>query len=128
LKTYQKSYIIDSAHYLAQFFWVLANILWATDEFGLFINDDNPYELGDFKQGSNSGRWWAAVLCVLAFVPILLMYFVWIPYVLYNATKEGFELKIKDVRIEENLDSQDSTIKSSKCTLNPIFPLAAIEN
>ena len=124
-KTYQKNYILDCAHYTAQFIWVLANIMWASDEFGLFVDDDNPYSLENSEQGQDSGRWWAAVLCVLAFVPILLMYTVWIPWVLYNANKEGLDWKIKDVRVVENImaDSRelDDEKKNSKAICNPMI-------
>ena len=82
--SYEKGYIIDMAHYLAQLIWVMANAAWAAGEF--FTDYDEPYKLGDHSpQALHTGRWWASVLLVIAFVPIFMLYFLWLPYQYYQA-------------------------------------------
>ena len=82
--SYLKGYTIDMAHYVAQLIWVMANAAWAAGEF--FTDFDEPYKLGDHSpQALRTGRWWASVLLVIAFVPIFMLYFMWLPYQYYQA-------------------------------------------
>ena len=69
--------MIDFAHYTAQMIWVIANAAWAGAE--LYTPDlDDPFPLrpaaGAYPTALQTGRWWAAVLLVCAFVPIVLLY------------------------------------------------------
>jgi hypothetical protein len=77
--SYKKGYVVDVAHYVAQLFWVFANGAWAYGE--LYTDLDDPYPVGDANPTAvKTGRWWASVLLVISFIPILLLYFVWFPY------------------------------------------------
>ena len=82
--SYDKGYVIDTAHYAAQLLWVMANAAWAAGEF--FTDSDEAYALSDHSHRAlQTGRWWADVLLVTAFAPIFLLYFVWLPYQYYLA-------------------------------------------
>ena len=77
--SFKKGYVVDVAHYTAQLLWVFANGAWAYGE--LYTDLDDPYPVGDRNTTSlMTGRWWASVLLVIAFIPILLLYFLWFPY------------------------------------------------
>lgn len=90
-ESYSKGYVVDTAHYSAQLLWVFANAAWA---FGELYYPQYDESLPVTTAGGNSvhtGRWWASVLLLMAFVPILLLYFVWMPYVVWRAVDERFD-------------------------------------
>lgn len=90
--SYKKGYVVDVAHYVAQLFWVLANGAWAYGE--LYTDFDDPYPLGDANPNAvKTGRWWGSVLLVIAFIPILILYFLWFPYMYLKAQESKDDLR-----------------------------------
>lgn len=78
---FKKRLVIDHAHYLAQIFWVLSNAVWAGVE--LFYPDNIPLDrtvdLLQFTSDAwHSGRWYASWVLVVACVPLLCLYIVWL--------------------------------------------------
>lgn len=72
--TYQKGYWVDCAHYSAQFLWVLANFAWGLGE-QFFKGYDNAIPLSVHnKLALSTGRWWAQLILVLAYVPLIALY------------------------------------------------------
>jgi hypothetical protein len=81
---------IDHAHYVMQFFWVSANLVWAGGE--LYLKDDK-YDLPQNLLPSHNvaivtARWWGSWCAMLAFIVGICLHVVWVP-----ATYLG---KIKD--------------------------------
>jgi hypothetical protein len=95
-ETYSKNYIIDFAHYSAQLLWVFGNAAWSAGE--LFnAAYDEPIPVTNASYDSvRTGRWWACILLLLAYVPILCLYFGWVPYIILGALKERYQ-KEEDV-------------------------------
>jgi len=86
--TYRSNFIVDFAHYTAQLLWVLGNAAWSYGEL-FHMKYDAPIPItttgGD---ATRTGRWWAGWLLLAAFIPIVLLYFVWLPWILYRAAQE----------------------------------------
>ena len=67
---------IDTIHYIAQFLWVCSNLTWAMIE--LFsLGSDNPQSFSELAK--SNGRLIAGLLLLFAFVPIFLLYVIWLP-------------------------------------------------
>jgi hypothetical protein len=111
ITTFRSGLWVDFCHYLAQFTWVVANIVWAAGEVfapyeGAFdtpttfkdglqhttvhtVHDDATGAADDFDTWTyahKSPRWFACWLVVFAFVPIAVLYFCIIPYSLITGT------------------------------------------
>mmetsp|Transcript_11313 Transcript_11313/g.40047 ORF Transcript_11313/g.40047 Transcript_11313/m.40047 type:complete len:312 (+) Transcript_11313:86-1021(+) len=72
---------VECAHYIAQFLWVTANFAWAIGEF--FDGEhDEPFPITKLDRESLvTGRWWAQIILVLACVPGLFCYGVYVPFI-----------------------------------------------
>ena len=87
-ETYSKNYMVDCAHYAAQLIWVFANASWSIGE--LFYPEyDDPIPITTVDYDSvRTGRWWACILALCAFIPIAVLYFGWFPYIICGALNE----------------------------------------
>lgn len=91
LCSYNKKMTIDMAHYIAQFMWVLANIVWAFGElFVLNVTDKKQYM---FNPTTYSYRWCSAIILFCAWIPIIILYFFWIPLTYFGYIKKPIETK-----------------------------------
>ena len=72
--------MIDHAHYVAQFLWVLSNATWACGELFLSLRYDDPTELIGWNDSYSrrSARWYASWILVGAFVPLVALYAIWL--------------------------------------------------
>ena len=78
-KTYGQNMIIDHAHYVAQFFWVVGNSIWAIGEIW-YSNRDYPFPLGEFSTESvHTCRFYSSWTLLFAYAPILVLYCIWLP-------------------------------------------------
>jgi hypothetical protein len=70
--------IVDHAHYVAQFMWVIANLVWAAGE--IYDPDyDQPFPLYDSNPTSRrTMRWASAWILVCAYIPLVAMFAAWI--------------------------------------------------
>eukprot|EP01041_Mallomonas_annulata_P000343 gene343-612_t len=74
-----KTLMIERAHYTAQFTWVVGNMVWALGEF-YFASYDEPLSLGTRNYDARkTPRWWSSWILFMAYVPIVILYLVWIP-------------------------------------------------
>lgn len=78
-----KVLVIDFAHYLAQFIWVVGNVVWAGGDL-FYDGDAEPIPL--FVDGSHSFRWWASWIVACALIPIVWLYGYYIPINYRNKT------------------------------------------
>lgn len=92
LASKNKKMVIDLAHYVSQFIWVTANIAWAYQELFLLSMTDKPQYLP--HPNVHSFRWGSSLLLVLAWVPIGILYFVWIPLTLSGKINDLEQLKM----------------------------------
>lgn len=90
-ESYVNNYVVDFAHYSAQLMWVGANAAWSLGELFFPLYDDAISVTDTSDVALHTGRWWASLLLLLAFVPIALLYLVWLPWVLYHALREKQE-------------------------------------
>lgn len=91
--------IFDNAHYISQFIWVIANILWAYQELFLLNMSDKPQYLP--HPNDHTFRWASSLLLVLAWIPIGILYFVWLPYVAIKKIKTNGHVEIKsDIELQ----------------------------
>eukprot|EP01038_Epipyxis_sp_PR26KG_P016153 gene16153-21956_t len=76
-----KRMAIDTAHYIAQLIWVLGNFTWALGN--IFVNrdgDDNAFEIFHMSRAAAEHcRWYASWVLLFAYLPILCLYFIWLP-------------------------------------------------
>jgi hypothetical protein len=72
--------MIDCTHYIATLMWVTGNAIWAFGE--IFFPDISDETQPIFTSSSvtrNDFRWWASWALFAAYIPIWLLYFVWLP-------------------------------------------------
>lgn len=80
--TFASNNISECCHYVAQLLWVTANFAWALGEF-YYDDHDTPISLAHWDdEAFQTGRWWAQLALVLAFMPGLFCYFVYRPFYL----------------------------------------------
>ena len=71
--------LVNHVHYIMQFLWVLANLVWAYGELFLPIVYDDPMPLFPItSQALHSMRWLSGWLLVVAFVLAVALHVVWI--------------------------------------------------
>jgi len=110
-ESYLNNYVVDYAHYSAQLMWVFANAAWSVGELFFPLYDD-PIPVTEVSTESlHTGRWWASMLLLMAFIPIALLYLVWLPWVLYHALVERQE------KVEQVLDAYAA--KQHNAEFNP---------
>ena len=74
---FQPGHLIENAHYFAQFFWVLANVVWAFGEI-FHPESDSPLPMLSFNAETyHSYRWFSSWLLVVALLPVVIMYGIW---------------------------------------------------
>jgi hypothetical protein len=112
-ETWRKNFIVDFAHYTAQLLWVIANAAWAYGEMNTSYDDAFPVT-DTSHTALMTGRWWASVLLLASFAPIVILYFVWLPWVLINAIKEREQNSIikrnpsnQSIEEDDNEDAED---------------------
>lgn len=95
LCSHNKKMTIDMCHYISQFIWVSANIIWAYGELFVTKFPDEPQKL--FYPEKITYRWFSSVLLVCAWLPIIILYFLWIPltYFKHINTTEYTETNIE---------------------------------
>ncbi len=112
-ESYSKNYVVDFAHYTAQLLWVFGNAAWSFGEL-FYPQYDEPIPVTDPSAlAVRTGRWWSCVLLMFAFVPIVLLYFVWVPWVIGHALIE------RQRKMEKMLDSFSA--KKHNEEFNPAF-------
>jgi len=77
-----KRLMVRCSHYTAQLIWILGNGVWAAGE--LFPisseNSSHPFSLWTFSSAAvRSTRWWASWVFLMALVPIVMLYSLWLP-------------------------------------------------
>jgi hypothetical protein len=112
--TYSKPFLkIDCMHYISITFWVMGNATWALAEI-FHVDSDVAYSFFEFsKRSFGTARWWASWFIILAFVPIIYLYCVWLPLVVcgrWSAT--SFEKVPRDERPSDSSSSErESAVK-----------------
>ena len=80
LTLYRKDMLIEHAHYVAQLLWMMANAVWAGGEFFFSPNHDEPLNMNRWSSEARvTARWYSSWVVVLAFVPLVVLYCIWIP-------------------------------------------------
>jgi len=115
-ESYRNNYVVDNAHYSAQLMWVFANAAWSIGELFFPAYDDAIPVTDVSRESLHTGRWWASMLLLLAFIPIGLLYFVWLPWVLYHALVERQE------KMEQVLD--EYAARQHNAEFNPALSLS----
>lgn len=69
-----KRMTVDTCHYIAQLFWIFSNIIWAFSEL---------FDIGNNHKQYNA-QYIATIVLILAYVPIMLLYLVWLPLTVFG--------------------------------------------
>ena len=115
--TWNKGQVVDSAHYMAQLIWVLANLTWAGGE---IFNPryDEPIPITTRSPTAyKTCRWWSSILLVLAFVPIGVLYLVVFPMKMCENEVRRRNLSLTqgsdDELLDGSLDGGGAVVSSS---------------
>jgi hypothetical protein len=123
-ESWRMGFIVDFAHYAAQLLWVFGNAAWSYGE--LFTVYDDAYPVTDASPlALKTGRWWASVLLLSSFIPIVILYFVWIPWVISRASQE-ISVKEETYYSEQECESHGSEFRpkdTNKDFTSPISPV-----
>lgn len=79
-----KKMFVDFSHYLAQLIWICSNLTWAGVELFSNTNDDPK---GYNQLVRPNGRLVAGFILLMAFIPIIFLYLVWLPMTILNKIK-----------------------------------------
>lgn len=75
-----KNMVIDHAHYISQLLWVSANATWGAGEFWFSKNHDSALSMTSWNRDIRlTFRWYSAWVVVSAYVPLIILYLIWIP-------------------------------------------------
>jgi hypothetical protein len=87
-----KNMIIDHAHYISQLLWVSANAVWGLGEFWFSVNHDSALAMTAWNRDIRlTFRWYSAWVVVSAYVPLVLMYLIWIPSTIFGRIEDDEE-------------------------------------
>lgn len=93
--------VIDHAHYTALFLWVFANLVWAAGELW-DPNVDDPIPVLDASPlALRTARWYSSWILVFAYVPIVVMYYMW-TYAYLTAPDTLIEEDLSPIELTEN--------------------------
>jgi len=91
---FTKRLMIDHAHYCAQFLWVFSNLIWAYGELFMAESRDLPIDFWTFStDAKKSARWYSTWVLLAAFVPLVVMYTVWIWGTITGKISTPFEIR-----------------------------------
>lgn len=82
----------DTMHYLAQFIWVIGNMMWAIGN--VFVtdfddSDDSAMNMFIMDAAARARlRNWGSWMLFVAYWPLIILYLVWIPLTYYNAFED----------------------------------------
>lgn len=79
---------VDVAHYLSILIWVIGNSVWALGEFFNGEYDDPIFMWDRSKVAFKTARWYSSWILISAYIPVIVMYFVWIPLTMSNKLRE----------------------------------------
>ena len=82
--------VVDMSHYVAQLIWILSNLTWAMVELFSIGSDDTPRY--SRLQHHADGRLVASVILIFAFLPIVILYLVWLPLYISGRIDVGQEI------------------------------------
>jgi len=100
ITSFQKHEFVNHMHYVAQFMWVIANIVWAYGE--LFLVNDDPLSLFDYSEISkDTNRWISAWILFATFLLCAFVYVIWIPLSIMKCTVEQQQNNMKKVHKSE---------------------------
>lgn len=105
-----KGLFVDLVHYLSQLIWVFSNITWAFSEL-FYLDSDLPPNYHNKKEFGDglTGRTIASLLLILSWIPIVVLYFIWLPLTVMNQIKS--ENNNGDDKIYKNIDDFDDSLQ-----------------
>jgi hypothetical protein len=107
------SVFVDLMHYIAQLIWLSANIIWGYME--IFEIDSDRITKTSFSDPLKAnGREIATFIILVAWIPIVLLYLLWIPLTLMKKIKS-----LEELENEKNHKDDDETIE-----MNPLLVVA----
>jgi hypothetical protein len=110
-----KNMVIDHAHYVSQLLWVSANATWGAGEFWFSKNHDSALAMTSWNRDIRlTFRWYSAWVVVSAYVPLIILYLIWIPSTIIG--------RIEDDE-ERHVESQQKSLTSSGLRLSHVETL-----
>lgn len=117
----KKEYLIDSMHYLSQWFWVLGCTAWAMGQVLSIpgeLDDDIAIDWFKFNNTSvKQCRWWGSLLILIGWLPIIGLYMVWLPLTYFNAVK----VKLPNINFDEIPDAEQIITENFNPNFKPSF-------
>ena len=95
---FNKFTLIDHAHYVAVFLWVMGNFTWALGE--LFYPEyDAAFPLGGSSDSSYllTARWWSSWIMVSSYLPLAAVYAIWVYYT-FMSPEEVYRAHDNEIR------------------------------
>lgn len=80
---------VDLIHYIAQFIWVCGNITWAFCELFSIDNDEKP----NFYEENLTGRFFAGIILLISFFPIICLYMIWLPLTVMKKINQEIDIE-----------------------------------
>jgi hypothetical protein len=89
--TFQNKHMfVDVIHYSAQLIWIFSNLTWAFVEL-YTVGSDNPVSFSDGINHHPNGRFAASFILLLSLIPIVILYFIWLPLTYFKMIRNENE-------------------------------------
>lgn len=89
-----KKMAVDFSHYMSQLIWLIANIVWSAGELFMLTSDDTH---SIFVTEPMTCRWLASIILLSAFIPIIVLYLIWLPMSYYKIINYNIEMDKCDI-------------------------------
>ncbi|KAG5189418.1 hypothetical protein JKP88DRAFT_267272 [Tribonema minus] len=108
--------LVEHAHYWAYLIWVLGNMIWAMGDEYFAESAVEQQDMWHDPYHWQTMRWWASWTFLMAFVPLIILYVVWIPCSITG--KHIGEPQAKEVNKEVPVADDDVTATQQKAALS----------
>eukprot|EP00611_Tribonema_gayanum_P003734 TRINITY_DN1297_c0_g1_i1.p1 TRINITY_DN1297_c0_g1~~TRINITY_DN1297_c0_g1_i1.p1 ORF type:complete len:248 (+),score=31.79 TRINITY_DN1297_c0_g1_i1:973-1716(+) len=108
--------LVEHAHYWAYLIWVLGNMIWAMGDEYFAESAVEQQDMWHDPYHWQTMRWWASWTFLMAFVPLIILYVVWIPCSITG--KHIGEPHSKEVDKEVPVADDDVTATQQKAALS----------
>lgn len=113
-----KNMVIDHAHYVSQLLWVSANATWGAGEFWFSVNHDSALSMTAWNRDIRlTFRWYSAWVVVSAYVPLIILYLIWIPSTMMGRIEDDEERQSDLLRKSMPSSSSGQPKSESKASL-----------
>lgn len=119
-----KKMVVDISHYVAQLIWIFSNLTWAMVELFNIGGKDGDNSQSYYRASDHpNGRLVASIILILAYVPIFVLYLIWLPLSVSGKINSNTN-KSRDIILSDH--NNDKMSDSNKLEFNETFVIVDV--